>query len=251
MAVRQNWDFALHIKGVSLKTLDMARLAEYIKEFAALMGEGASPKFAGIVKGSVVLRARDCNEHMGLTRQRLLSAVNDEAPGHSAYQKIENLMRKDGTRGDIIDSQKSVILSFDSRKAANDDVREIIIHDNGEIDGTVVGIAGADDTAHVRLQVHGGKVETVTVRDMALARELATRFRLGPVRVYVHGTWKRTKEGVWEPNRVYADRIEDLDSDSVHDVFRELATIPGNGWSEVKDADELWKKIRGLDDSSP
>lgn len=250
MSTRKPWDFAFHIKGVSLDSLDMSRLAEYIKAFADLLGDGSAPKLAGIVKGSVVLRVRDCGEHPALARQRIRDAANDDAPGNAPYQKLINLMRKDGARGTIIDPGKNVLLTFAPSRTANDDAKEYILHDNGELDGVVVGIAGKDDTVHVRLQAHDGTVNSVTVRDMGLARELAGRFRLGTVRVHVHGTWKRRTDGVWEPNVVYADRIEDLDQSSAQDVFNALAAIPGNSWGALDDADALWRKIRGLDDRS-
>lgn len=250
MSTRKEWDFALHIKGVSMDTLDLARLGDYMKEFASLLGQGSSPKFAGIVKGSVVMRARDCGEHPAITRNRLQQAANDEAPAHAAFSRISSLLRQDGARGQVLDRGKNVIVSFAKRTAANDDAPEVIIPDTAELDGVVVGIIGTDDTAHVKLQQHGGTVISITVRDMSLARELAKRFRLESVRIHTHGTWKRTKNGVWEPHAIYADRLEDIDQKNAHDVFTELAAVPGNGWAHTEDADALWRKIRGLDDSS-
>jgi len=250
MSTRKPWDFALHIKGVSLDSLDMARLADYMKAFADLIGDASSPKLVSIVKGSVVMRVRDCGEHPAIARQRIRDAEDDDTPGNTSYQKLISLMHKDGARGSIIDRDRNVLLAFTPTRAANDESKEYILHDNGELDGVVVGIAGKDDTVHVRLQALDDTVHSVTVRDMVLARELAVRFRYGTVRVHVHGTWKRRADGIWEPNVVYADRIEDLDQASALDVFKELAVIPNNGWNTLDDAGELWRKIRGLDDRS-
>jgi hypothetical protein len=185
-----------------------------------------------------------------ITKNRLQQAANDEAPAHPAFTRLSSLLDQDGARGKILDREKNVIISFAPKTAANDNEPEIIVPDTAELDGVVVGIVGADDTAHVKLQLHGGSIISITVRDMPLARELAKRFRLESVRIYTHGTWKRTRNGTWEPHAVYADRIEDTDQKSAQDVFAELAAVPGNGWANTDDADALWRKIRGLDDSS-
>lgn len=247
---KREWDYALHIKGVTFNTLGLARLADYMKEFALLLGEDARPTFAGAVKGSVVLRARDRSEYPVLTKSRVRqAAANTEAPGHNAYEKISSLMRRDGARGQIVDRSDNVLATFTPRIPANDDMQEIVISDEGELDGIVVGVSGADDTAHIRLQEASGSIHSITVRDMTLARELATRFRANTVRLHVHGTWKRTAAGLWEPHALYGDRFEDLNQSDAHETFLELAAIPGNGWATTEDADEVWKRIRGIDDS--
>jgi len=58
--------------------------------------------------------------------------------------------------------------------------------------------AWADYLDRLRLRDHGGIEHKVVLRDLAMARELASRFRAGPVRVHVHGTWF---EGVGEHPR--------------------------------------------------
>jgi len=247
---KRHWDYALQIKGVSFNTLGLSRLADYMKEFALLLGEDARPTFAGAVKGSVVLRALDHGEHPVLTKSRVRqAALKEESPGRAAYEKITLLMSRDGARGQIVDHSDNVLATFSPTKPANDEAPEIIIPDEGEIDGVVVGVSGADDTAHVRLQDTSGAIHSITVRDMTLARALATRFRGNSIRMHVHGTWKRTLAGAWEPHALYGDRFDDLDQSNAYETFLELAAIPGNGWATTEDADEVWKKIRGLDDS--
>jgi len=81
--------------------------------------------------------------------------------------------------------------------------------------------AWADYLDRLRLRDHGGIEHKVVLRDLAMARELASRFRAGLVRVHVHGTWRRTVEGKWEAHQVYADCIEELDDLSAKEVFAE------------------------------
>lgn len=247
---RNEWDYSLHIKGVTKDSLGLLRLAEYLKAFAQLLGEDAKPKFAGIVNGSAVLRARDDGDQPEKTRMRISTAAQlKDAPGHAYYAQIERMMAENSARGEILDKNKVVLLRFETA-AANDDPRDVIIHDESELDGIIVGITGSDDTAHVKLQIAPKIIYNISVRDMGLAKKLATKFRGETIRLHVHGTWKRKFDGTWLPHSLYADKIEDLDQRSVDEVLKEMLSIPNNGWSEMKDSIGYWKDIRGLNDHS-
>jgi hypothetical protein len=125
--------------------------------------------------------------------------------------------------------------------------QEYTVNDLGTIDGVVVGIAGTDDTVHLRIQEASGAVWSIALRDFSMARQLAGQFRADPIRVAVHGTWKRTGTGVWEPLNLYADGFELLDNKSAKAVMEELRAIPGNGWAALTDPDATWKDLRGIE----
>jgi hypothetical protein len=245
MAKKLDWDYALRIKGTSLDTLPIAVLAEYLKEFAALIGEGARPVLNGIVRGSVIVRVRQAGEHPAYTRNRLQQAANDPlGPGGRSYTRISDLMAKNGARGDIIDRQENTVVAFPGIAESSIAEPDLIIFDTGTLDGHVVGVSGADDTVHLRLQDQGGVEHKVTLRDITMARTLAARFRAGPVRVYVHGTWKRSPDGKWEAHQVYADQVEDLDESTAKEVFDTLRSIK-TGWTDVEDPLRELAEIRG------
>jgi hypothetical protein len=122
--------------------------------------------------------------------------------------------------------------------------KEVIVQDSGTVDGIVVGMESADDTVHVRLRDMNNDEARVIVRDMSIARELARRFRDQPVRMHVHGTWKRDTSGVWSPHKLYADTFEDMDNSTPLEIFERLRKIPGNGWSDVEDPLTAWRSLR-------
>nr|WP_312375018.1 hypothetical protein [Delftia acidovorans] len=235
MAKKPDWDYALRIRGVTLKTLPVAVLAEYLKEFAALLGEEAKPVLDGIVKGSVIVRVKQAGNHPAYTRNRIKHAANDPlGPGGRSFVRIAELMSRNGAKGEIVDRQENTVIAFPSFAANEEPAEEITISEEGSLDGKVVGISGADDTVHLRLLDKGGSEYRIVLRDISMAQDLAKRFRSDVVRVHVHGTWRRTADGKWTPHAVYADRVEVLDTTSAKTVFNELRSIK-TGWSDMVD----------------
>jgi hypothetical protein len=247
----REWDYSLHIGGVTHESLGMARLAEYIARFAELLGSEARPVFAGTVRGSVVVRARDRNEIPALTRARMRdAATNDETPARAPYQRIAQLLLADGARGKVLDRANATVIEFPRQRPAATLAREYTVNDVAEVDGVVVGVEGVDDTAHLRLLDQAtGKTTNINVRDMNLAREAAAQFRGMIIRVRVHGTWRRDADGQWLPQMLYADGIEQLDQSDALTSFRALRAIPGNGWAQMpaQEADTLCAELRGSD----
>jgi hypothetical protein len=223
----------------------MDKFAEYVREFSALLGNDSGVRFAGVVKGSAVLRAYVSGQAEQVVQVRLLQAKTlPESPSAEQAVKVGKILARDGFRAELLDRGSNRILEFNSAVAANDAVKEVVVQDSGTIDGIVVGIEGADDTVHVRLRDMDGSEARVIFRDLAQAREMACRFRGAPVRVHVHGTWKRSPDGVWATNKVYADHFEDLDEESALEVFEKLRSIPDNGWIDVEIPLGAWWSLR-------
>ncbi|ODT36963.1 MAG: hypothetical protein ABS55_04650 [Lautropia sp. SCN 70-15] len=248
MAKKPDWDYALRIRGVTLKTLPVAVLADYLKEFAALLGDDSKPVLDGIVKGSVVVRVKQVGQHPAYTRARIQHAANDPlGPGGRSFVKLSELMNRSGARGEIVDRQENTVVSFPVFAAKEYAAPEMTVSDVGTLDGRVVGISGADDTVHLRLLDKGSVEHRIVLRDIAMAQDLAKRFRSDIVRVHVHGTWRRTDSGKWEPHAVYADRVEILDGASPRDFVQTLRAIK-TGWSEMQEPLKELADIRGTDD---
>jgi len=223
----------------------MDKFVEYVREFSALLGNDPDVRFAGLVKGSAVLRACVAGQAESGVRVRLLQAKTlPDSPAAGQAQKFGRILLRDGLRAELLDRKNNKILEFDGVVASNEPAKEVIVQDSGTIDGIVVGIEGADDTVHVRLRDMDGSEARVIFRDLAQAREMARRFRGAPVRVHVHGTWKRSPDGVWATNKVYADHFEDLDEESALEVFEKLRSIPGNGWSDIENPLDAWRSLR-------
>jgi hypothetical protein len=244
------WDYALRIRGVTPRGLLLSRLGEYMRAYAALLGEGNEPKFAGIVKGSAVLRASVPSEQRAPTRRRLLvvssrsAATPEDLAAQRARDQIADMLQQDQSTGDVEDPTGAVILKFERRNPAADQ-REYIVHDTAVIDGVVVSLRGIDDTVHLQLLDSEKCTHNVVVRDIAEARKLARHFRGDKLRARVHGTWRRTPEGEWKPHNLYLDGFEELSDASAGEVLDALASLGGERWSTMDDPQLLVRQLRG------
>jgi hypothetical protein len=246
MAARKDWDYALILKGITPSKLPMAKLADYLRDWAGLLGEGNNPIFRGVVRGSVELRSKVADSRKVEAKVRLIQAKTQTDAGAARYvESLNRSMVRDGLSGFVENQQGDVILELNQTPKRQAE-REYVVPDTGTIDGVVVSIGGIDDTVHVRIQEASGAVWSVALRDMQVARRFAACFRSDPIRVMVHGTWKRTAEGAWEPHNLFADGFEELDDSSARAVMDSLRAIPGNGWSDMDDPVAFWKDVRGI-----
>lgn len=222
----------------------MGRLGEYIRAWAALLGDGNEPQFAGVVKGSAVLRASIPMSSRLTTKIRLISAkVGSDEGAARAASVISEMLQHDLVAGEVRDRAGALILEFPRLGPVA--LPSVFMQDVAVVDGVVVSMVGADDTVHLRLQDVGGLTYKVTVRNLEAARQLARHFRGETVRAHVHGTWMRSPDGQWQPHTLYLDRFELLDDEPAASILARLSVLPGNRWATMDDSDRLLDEIRG------
>lgn len=225
----------------------MDRLGEYIRQFAELLGTENNPVFKGIKRASTGLKARIPEERRKFAESRLVQARNepDSRPAKS-LRSLETMLGQDGIEeAQLIDQANNVVyLLFGQASATSVDEK---LTQRGVVDGVVTGLVGADDTMHLHLRDHFDRDLKLLVRSEQLARDLLARFRVGHVRLYIHGSWIRTLEG-WLPeaSKCYVDSFETLDETPVSEVFSAIADTPGNGWGQIDDPQSYWRDLRGV-----
>lgn len=245
---KSDWDYGLRIRGLTPRSMPLARVGEYLKAYASLLGDGNQPKYAGIVKGSALLRSSIPSECKSATRLRLLSARQPAAIDDGVARAVDllaDMLAADEAIGDLEDRQGAVILEFARRDVAP--TPEPIVQDTGVIDGVVVSLVGIDDTVHLRLLDSESRSHRVTVRDIGEARKLARYFRGEVLRIHVHGTWKRTHGGTWEPHALYLDHFEELGDELAGELLSQLSSLEGNRWATMEDPQALLRQLRGED----
>ena len=248
MARKQQWDYALKLRGADPSSMPMSKLAEYLKDWAAILGDVNAPIFRGVVKGSVMLRAAVDPQRKTEVLSRLLAIKSrTDTAATKLIDKLNMAMARDALDGSILDCNGAVLIDLKARDTYAAKPTEQIVPDSGVIDGVIVGIQGVDDTVHIRIQESNGATFSLTLRDLDLARKFAVHFRGEPVRVAVRGTWKRTSAGIWEPHNLIADSFEELDQSNAKDVMDKLRAIPDNGWASLSDPMGFWKDLRGAE----
>jgi hypothetical protein len=244
--VKKTWTYKLRLLGRNPSRVPMARLAEYMIDFAELLGKENLPVFKGVRRGSTCLLAAIPETNRPLAKVRISEAKTMPASRPArVLANIETKIGADGlTGGELIDSDDNVVYLFKGSKPVVSE--SFVVEQSGEIDGVVVGIVGADDTLHVTFRDWFGREFKLTVKDLATGQQLASRFRSGMVRCYARGKWRKQESGWLPDSTCQLDQYVDLDESPVKMVFDNLRDIKGNGWSELEDPIAEWQQVRGI-----
>lgn len=229
--------FQLKVTAYTPETIPMARLAEYMQEFASLMGSESGVHFKGVTKGSTILNVEVEREAVPKVDARLKAAkepLAEDAPEELAktVTKIEAMLRADNARGSILKGNQSVVkfLGIDAVIAE----RIGPIHEATTVEGEVQRVGGSDKTIHALLLSDDGQLHKLTTRSRDLAKSLAMHL-FGQVRAHGDGVWYRNESGVWVLEELRLERFEAVTSRSLIEAVGELRTIEGSGWSEMTD----------------
>jgi hypothetical protein len=243
------WTYQLRLLGTRPNKITMDRLAEYMAEFAALLGTDNQPVFKGLKNASAGLLAKVPDTRATHAHMRIVQAKNEPHSRPSRHlQKINDMIDMDGLpAAELRDQADNVVLTLLRRIMQT--TPTATLYQAGTVDGTVTGMVGADDTMHLHLRDWADRDIRIIVKSEALARELLKHFRLETIRVTVEGLWKRTDMG-WIPenNRCTARSFEALRDDPLDVIMDRFVAVPGNGWKKMKDPMGFLRELRGSDE---
>ena len=223
-------EYRFKIDAYSPDTMPMARLAQYMSELAALLGEQNAVHFRRVTKGSTVLNARIEREAAPKVRDRVASvrAGDGLSEPMRAFRTLNKLLRDDNAIGILRDSTRnSVIVRFPGREIAEEKFSSI--RQQGSIDGIVTGIRGKDDTIHITIQSEGQQISGCET-SRAIAKQLGTRL-FEPVRLFGRGRWSRDADGEWALQYFKIESFEALQDVSLATAVAGLREIPAE-WGD-------------------
>jgi hypothetical protein len=233
--------FTLRIESVPLDDLPARRLAAYLDEFARLLGEEASTRFANAAEGSTRISVRSLPMAVPKVRARLIAARDgalDDAC--RAVNRLDAMLTEDNASGALTEEgQPGIIIRFPGANARA--ARLPVIAEIGSLQGELVRIGGRDETAHAMLQDHSRIYTCVVSRDMA--RALGKYLFGPPLRLHGRGRWRRTPDGTWEVVDFRAGAFDVLDNASLIEAAERLRQAGGFGH---RDAAEAWRELRAL-----
>lgn len=230
------------IDGYTPDTLPLGRLAEYLKNFANLVGPTSDVRFERVGKGSAALINRAPQEVIPDVRARITAAQHGAGPKEavSGFVGLKGLLVMDKTTGRIKEEHRK-ILEFPKVSVAHYGA----IYEDGTLEGIVIRIGGKDQTIHIHLK--DGE-RTYSCFTTSLERAKALRPYLleyeKPIRVSGKGKWNRTPSGQWELQEFKIGDFEELRNDELQQVLERMRQVPGSGWDTIDDPIAELERIR-------
>lgn len=228
-----------YIDVYSPDTIPMAKLAEYMADFAALLGIENAVHFAGLEKGSTKIRARIEFEDVPKVTTRLSDIRRGSPPPDAAkvFAQIDARLANDNAVGRIfVEGQEGIasaeLLTFPGRDRPK--VQSYgPFNQEGSLDGILISVGGKDETISLRLQ-NGTATYSSCETTRTIARELG-KYLFEPVRIHGTGRWLREADGQWTLRGFRVHRFEVLSKDSLRDTVTALRAVRGSGWKVMPD----------------
>ncbi len=179
--------YELYIDALTPATLSMARLAEYLADFAELLGHQEHVHFEAVKPGGLALQSRVEPIAQNKVRRRVDEVRYGNGPKAAvkAYHSLDNRLAEDNAVGRIVHGASKVI-EFPGRTRVVERSTGPI-EQAGTLDGEIIQIGGRDETINVHLKAGDDVVHCTTTK--ALARRLAHHIFGPPVRLTGIGKW--------------------------------------------------------------
>ncbi|MGO9005590.1 MAG: hypothetical protein ACLQIQ_12800 [Beijerinckiaceae bacterium] len=189
-------EFRLKIEAFTPETMPMQRLADYLAQFALMLGESASVHFVRLEEGSTSVVHRIQREAVPKVKARTASIRRGLGPRDSvrAYRRINRMLRDDN--GSAVwreEKTEAEIIVFPGIGDAEEVITGISQH--GSIDGEVVRVGGLQTTVPIMLKCEHDELSGCWA-SKAVAKALGGHL-FEPVRLFGTGRWNRNDEGKW------------------------------------------------------
>ncbi len=221
--------YELYIDAFTPASIPMARLAEYMADFAVLLGQQEHVHFDKLTPGSLAVVSRIEPVAQNKVQRRLEEVRFGTGPKEAmdAFREIDEKLAADNAAGRVVRG-KAKIIEFPGRnRPVESSVGPIV--QPGALDGEVIQVGGRDETINVYIKAGDEFHRCITSK--AIARRLAQHIFGSPVRVHGRGTWSRAESGDWKLHRFDIESFETLDETPLPKIFEGLRTrlVPPEG----------------------
>jgi len=214
------------------ETLPMERLAEYMLQFAKLLGETDRVHFVDVDAGSAVLRARIENVAVPKVERRLANASRGQGDpvAVKALQLLDDMLANDNAVGYLLDEAGAEIMAFQGRNRPKP-LEFGPFREDAVLEGIVIKVGGRGTSVPVWLQ-DGETVYRNCSARRPLARRLAKHYDAAVLRVTGSGSWMRLATGAWLMRSFEIKDFEVLDDAPLTEVIRRLHSVEGAEWGD-------------------
>jgi hypothetical protein len=218
------------IPGYTPETMPLDRLIEYLQQMSIVLGDPKNLHLVAIRKSSVapVLHAPKAIALEARDRAQRVQRGDGTRRQVDAYNRIRRMVRRDavgekyGGLPALLRTTDRVILEI---PAAPDDSGVIEgLRQPTTIDGHLIKVGGAGDTATLQLQDLGGRILSGFTASRLLTKELAPLI-YEPVRLIGIGQWCRNADGVWQLERMLVQNYELLEDEDATITLERLRDL--------------------------
>lgn len=233
--------YNLKIDAYTPDSLPMARLAEYLKCYADLLGEENCVHFGGIFPGSVQLHCNVQKESSFLVRTHVMEAPHGDRrlPHVRAFHRLYDMLMENSANAALFCNAQPV-LELHARS-------EILFPVIGPFtqaisrQGILIRIGGKDRTAHATIEDGDGILWSFAV-SRHLAKRLAEHLFGHPIRLIGHGRCYRDAVGIWRHKSLKADDFEVLSNESLKEAVTRIREISAGAWH--RNSIDLMRQLR-------
>lgn len=245
------YEFRFKIDDLTLDTIPMKRLLEYLNDLVALLGEPKHIHLARVENGSVEAVIRTEANFVPKIEQRVRDAarsngVKPTGPPEAirAFKAITEKLLQDNTSAVFMFEAGAEIIRFPSARKEQAPVFGPI-NQEGSLDGVVVRLGGINDPVPVHLESDSGSYQCLASR--TVARDLAKYIFETPLRVYGVGRWLRSADGEWALETFTIRDFHPLLDEPLTSVIAKLRAVPGNEWGTLENPLREVNRIRNGD----
>lgn len=228
-------EYRLKIEAFTPETMPMKRLAEYLSDMAALLGEEASVHLVAIESGStcpVVLVDWAADPKV---RDRMARVRSHEGPEEAmrAARNIDDRLAKDNSSAAIVSGQDEKIFEFPGARRTKP-LEWPSIYQSGEIVGVPIAVGGKQELVPVHLQ--DGETYHNLLASREMAKQLAAHLFTSTLRVTGHGRWRMAPGGgPWTVERFVIEAFEPVQAGDLEQALGSLRAVDAD-WKRDDDA---------------
>jgi len=226
-------EYRFEIDAFTPETIPMERLAQYLSDLARIMGESTSVHFVRVDKGSTVPVIHVEWEAEPKVRQRIQEVKFNEGSKEAqrAYREINKKLVEDNARGVLLDYEKTQIIKFPGRDAANQPEFGPI-RQHSALQGIPIKIGGEQQDVPIHLE--DGEENYIVKAPRWIAKQISAYLFTTVVRIEGSGRWFRNRSGDWELRELYAQSFRALSEGNLKSDISRLRAIPA-GWKDMDD----------------
>lgn len=230
----------LRIDGFTPHTLPMARLADYIRDLADLLGSESDAHLIAVGEGSADLVHEVPEENYQKLQERVIDAAQGRGPKKATegYVNLRTNLRRDAKPANLLNDNDKAVLQF---PLAESGPLFGPVTQPGSLEGVLIKIGGRDETVPVHLQ-DGSEYYKCTA-SRALAKDLRNELFEKPIRVNGIGKWSRGEDGEWQLEGFKITSWERLSDDALEAVLGRMRAAESD-WDKIDDPLAELRRIR-------